>query len=135
MNSREAGALSRELPILLSVLLLTPQPSLAPPRGQPPPESLQPLSRFFASARSRYLRAPQAEARDVPLLLEAEALVHQALASAHQLKADSFYREALKALEGQKESTRAKSQKVRLLYKLRDFDGARTAGRELSRKS
>ncbi len=83
------------------------------------------LIRILSLARHRYPLQVDAEARDVPLICEALAVLHRIRGDLLQRKADVRFRGALKILESKPEpAAEAAAGVSRLLFLLRDFKGA-----------
>ncbi|MEE3180421.1 MAG: CHAT domain-containing protein, partial [Planctomycetota bacterium] len=86
---------------------------------------LEEIIRVLSLARHRYPLQVDAEARDVPLISEALALLHRIRGDLLQHKADVRFRGALKILQSKPEPSAGDAAGVsRLRFLLRDFKGA-----------
>ena len=125
LDTRRFGALDVEGPA-------RPRQVVTRTAGRQDPAVLERLGRLLESARHRYPRLPEAEARDVPLIYEALALVRELTGDLSQSRADAAYREALRAAEAKRGAPGSAARVVRLRFKLRDFAGAWAASRDAS---
>ena len=88
-------------------------------------KELREIIRILSLARQRYPLQEGAEARDLPLIYEALAVLHRISGDVIQHKADALFRRSLESIESKPEpSAEEAAASIRLRFLLRDFKGA-----------